>query len=152
MIPGTRLTPNGSKTLKGEAATDGASVEGDANSLFGAPNHPASLFELVVFEVQHELVGDVERGVHLKLRARLRSVFDDAIYSAAAELNRSGLEHAATWCCATFAHGIEIRQSPQKIDKAAPSPPSPSRIDTPRPAGRRWRGASGRGAVNEAGR
>ena len=81
-------------------------VERDAYTFFLAPNDMASPLELIARDKEREAVGDKQRGHDFERSPCLGQVANDAVNSTAAELNCSGLQHAATWRYPVFVHGL----------------------------------------------
>jgi hypothetical protein len=76
-----------------------ASIEGDTETPFLAPNDTASPLYLLAVDRQREAVRDVKWGEHFKRSAGLREIPNSAFKWAAADLNKSGLKDAPPWRC-----------------------------------------------------
>ncbi len=64
----------------------------------------AGTFELITGHKKREAVGDEQWGHDFECGPCFGKVANGAVYSTAAELNRSGLQHAATWGNSVFVH------------------------------------------------
>jgi hypothetical protein len=84
-------------------------IEGDADSLFFAPNDPAG--QMIAPGHQGELLGDSERAGDLQGRTGRRDVADGAIDRAAAELDLSGFEDPLSVCNPVLVHRIVMLQN-----------------------------------------
>lgn len=82
----------------------GGLVERYSYSLFSPPDDMAGSLELIAGHKKREAVGDEQRGHDFERRPCLGQVPNSAVNSTAAELNRPGLQHAATRSNPVFAH------------------------------------------------
>src|SRR5262249_36577318 len=71
-----------------------ASVELHADALFLAPDHPAGQLRSIGLEEQGEIFRDADRARDLEGGAGFGEIADRAVDRAAAELDRSALQHA----------------------------------------------------------
>ena len=86
-----RMAPCGGVVLR---PGQGGLVECDADALFLAPDDVARPFQLFRRHEQREAVGDEQWGHDLKCGPGVGQVANRAVDSAAAELDRSGLQRA----------------------------------------------------------
>ena len=83
-----------------------ALVERDADPIFFAPNYVAGPLDLIACYKKREAVRNEQRGDYFERSTGFRDVPNDAVNPAAAELNRSSFQHAATWRDPVFVHGL----------------------------------------------
>jgi hypothetical protein len=83
-----------------------ALVERDADPIFFTPNDVAGPLDLVACYKKREAVRNEQRGDYFERCTGFRDVPNGAVNPAAAELNRSSLQHAATWRDPVFVHGL----------------------------------------------
>src|SRR3974390_2414202 len=86
-----------------------ASIEGDAEPSFLAPDDVTAPLELIAGHKKREAVWNVKRAQDFQRRAGIREILDRTIHAAAAELDGSGLKHAATRGYSVFIHGLGFR-------------------------------------------
>jgi hypothetical protein len=84
-------------------------IEGHADPLFLAPDHAAG--QMISIRHQGELRGDSERAADIQGRAGGGDIAYRAIDRAAAELDRSGLQHTMSGCNPVLVHRSEIYQN-----------------------------------------
>jgi hypothetical protein len=93
-----------------------ALIERDADPLFLPPDDVAEPFELIAGDEKREAVGDEQRGDNFERRTCFGQITNGAINSAAAELNRSGFQHAVAQRNSVFVQG-DLNVSPMRYGR-----------------------------------
>src|SRR5690242_11804134 len=78
--------------------TSSASDKRHADPLLLAPDHPTLFAQAVCRDHERAALGDANGAVDVERRSGIRQVADGAVDPPAAELDRSGLQYAVTWC------------------------------------------------------
>jgi hypothetical protein len=73
----------------------GGLLKCDADASFGSPNDAAPSLELIAWDIEYEVVGDIKRGHDIQGRPRLQKISYRAINRTAAKLNGSGFQYTA---------------------------------------------------------
>ena len=72
---------------------------------------------MIVGNKKHEVVWDKERGHNFERGTCLGHVANLAVNSAAAELDCTGLQYAATWSNPMFVHKLSQPMSVRSVEK-----------------------------------
>src|SRR5262249_43999994 len=99
----------GDRLLSGISWRVALSFKGDAHPSFLAPHDVTAPPELVARHEKRKAVGDVKRAQDFERRAGVRQILHGTVHAAAAELDGSGLKHAATRSYPVFVHGLGFR-------------------------------------------
>jgi hypothetical protein len=84
--------------------TEAALIERYPYPSFSAPDDVTWPLQLIGLNYQCEAVWNEKRGHDFESGSTSRNVANGAIYSAAAERDRSGLQYAMTWCDSMLTH------------------------------------------------